>query len=108
MRDRGGGRWSGWCKVYPHEDVRAARVRVVKSDNTRATGSGLTALKEATVRKGVGDECAAATKSPCGRTNGHSPYPHEDRCNLRGVRTPRVRNSPFRVSHSVLRTHKHF
>ena len=47
VRDRGGGRWSGWCKVYPHEDVRAARVRVVKSDNTRATGSGLTALKEA-------------------------------------------------------------
>ena len=53
VRDRGGGRWSGWCKVYPHEDVRAARVRVVKSDNTRATGSGLTALKEEPVRKGV-------------------------------------------------------
>ena len=47
MRDRGGGRWSGWCKVYPIEDARTARVRVVKSDNTRATGSGLTALKEA-------------------------------------------------------------
>ena len=76
MRDRGGGRWSGWCKVYPIEDARAARVRVVKSDNTHATGSGLTALKEAPVRKGVRRRVRCRDDEPVGPRKWPQPVSH--------------------------------
>jgi hypothetical protein len=33
VRDRGGGRWSGWCKVYPIEDARTTCRYVIKTDN---------------------------------------------------------------------------